>query len=62
MLVEMSLKAKMPELLEAEWVQKSNNAFHDISEKVEREIGLPKGKRVYKDWEEWIKKELKKNR
>ncbi len=61
-LVEMSVKAKMPELLEAEWVTKSNNAFHDISEKVEREIGLPKGKRVYKDWEEWIKKELKKNR
>jgi archaeal flagellar protein FlaI len=61
-LVEASVKTKMPELLEANWVLKSNNAFHEISEKVQKEIGLPKGKRVYKDWEDWLKKEIKRKK
>jgi hypothetical protein len=61
-LVELSVKAKMPDLIEAEWVIKANGAFHEISEKIEKEIGVPRGKRVYKEWEDWLKKELKKKR
>lgn len=58
-LVETSLKTKMPDMLEAEWVLKSNNVFHEISEKVQQEVGVPKGKRVFKEWEDWLKKEIK---
>ena len=61
-LVETSIKTKMPEMLEADWVLKSSNAFHDISEKIQQEIGVPKGKRVYKEWEDWLKKEIKRKR
>jgi archaeal flagellar protein FlaI len=61
-LVETSIKAKMPEMLEAEWTIKSSNVFHDISEKIQQEIGVPKGKRVYKEWEDWLKKEIKRKR
>jgi hypothetical protein len=61
-LVEASVKAKKPEMLEAPWVLKSNNAFHEISEKIQREIGVPKGKRVFMEWEDWMKKELKKGK
>lgn len=61
-LVEASIKTKKPEMLEAEWVLKSNNAFHEISEKVQKEIGVPKGKRVYTEWEDWMKKEIKRGK
>jgi type IV secretory pathway ATPase VirB11/archaellum biosynthesis ATPase len=52
-------KLKMPEILEAEFNTKSNNAFHEISDEVRKEIGLPEGKRVFNDWREWLKKEVK---
>lgn len=58
-LVEASLKTKMPDMLEAPFVLKANNAFHEISEKIQQEIGVPKGKRVFTDWEDWMKKEIK---
>jgi archaeal flagellar protein FlaI len=61
-LVEASIKAKRPEMLEADWVLRSNNAFHEISEKIQRELGVPKGKRVYTEWEDWMKKEIKKGK
>ncbi|MEM4703150.1 MAG: type II/IV secretion system ATPase subunit [Candidatus Pacearchaeota archaeon] len=59
-LVKASVSLKRPSLLEASWVVKSNNAFHEISEKVRQEIGVPKGKRVFREWQDWLKKELKK--
>lgn len=59
-IVESSLKLKMPELLEAQWIIKSNNSFHEISEKIMNEIGVPKGKRVFNEWQEWFKQEIKK--
>jgi type IV secretory pathway ATPase VirB11/archaellum biosynthesis ATPase len=61
-LVETSIKAKMPEMLEAEWTLKSSNVFHEISEKIQQELGVPKGKRVFKEWEDWLKKEIKRKR
>ena len=59
-LVEASMKTKNADMLEAPFVLKANNAFHEISEKVQAEIGVPKGKRVFTDWEDWLKKEIKK--
>jgi len=61
-LVEASVKAKMPELLEAAWVVKSNNAFHIISDKIREEIGVPQGKRVFSQWQAWLEQEIKRKK
>ena len=61
-LVEASIKTKDPTLLEAPFVVKSNNAFHEISDKVRQEIGIPQGKRVFKEWQIWLEHELKKKK
>jgi hypothetical protein len=45
--------------LEAPFIIKSNNAFHDISDKVTQELGIPEGKRVFSEWKEWLKTEIK---
>jgi len=58
-LVKMSEKSKIPELLEASFNAKSNNVFHQISDKIRGEIGLPEGKRVFREWYDWLKKEIK---
>lgn len=61
-MVKVADKIKMPELLEAPWVLKANNMFHDISDKVRQEIGVPRGREVFKEWQDWLKKELRKKR
>ncbi|UCD06919.1 MAG: type II/IV secretion system ATPase subunit [Candidatus Aenigmatarchaeota archaeon] len=58
-LVEMSEKLKMPELIEAEWIVKNNSMFHLIGENIRKEIGFPDPERIYLEWNNWIKKELK---
>ncbi len=50
----------MPELLEAEWVTRSNSEFHLIAEKLRTEVGAAEADRVFKEWEKWIKEKLKK--
>ncbi len=60
--VKIATKLKKPELLEAPWVIKYNNMFHEISDKVRQEIGVPKGSRVFKEWQDWLKKELKRKK
>jgi hypothetical protein len=59
-LVRSSIIAKRPDILEAAWVVKSNNMFHEFSEKIKTEIGTPQGKRVFRDWQDWLKKEIRK--
>jgi len=61
-IVKVANKTKRPELFEAPWVIKCNNTFHNISDQIRKEIGIPKGKRVFKEWQDWLKKELKKKR
>ncbi len=61
-IVEASIKAKDPNLLEAPFVIKCNNSFHEISDKVRQEVGVPQGKRVFKEWSVWLEHELKKKR
>jgi len=57
--VDYSEKVKVPELLEGEFTVKSNNAFHQISDKVVEEIGLPTSERVFPEWKKWLDKESK---
>jgi len=58
-LVDFSEKAKMPDLLEAKFTVKSNNAFHQISDEVTKEIGLPTSDSVFPKWKRWLEKEAK---
>ncbi|MCK5321383.1 type II/IV secretion system ATPase subunit [Candidatus Pacearchaeota archaeon] len=57
--VDFAERMKMPELLEAGWTVKSNNAFHQISDKVSKEIGLPTSGEVFPKWKKWLEGESK---
>ena len=52
----------MPELLESAFNARSNNAFHLISDRVVREIGLPEGKIVFREWQDWLRDEIKRKK
>jgi len=58
-MVEFSEKLNKPEILEAEWVVSSNEAFHLISEEVSREVGYVDSKLVYERWLNWFKNKLR---
>ncbi len=58
-IVDVSKRMNLPQILEAEFIVKSNNAFHQISDKVTKETGLPKGEMVYPEWKRWLDKEVK---
>jgi archaeal flagellar protein FlaI len=53
-------KMKMPQLLEAEFTVLSNNAFHQISDEVHKEVGLPVSERVFPEWKNWLDKQAMK--
>jgi type IV secretory pathway ATPase VirB11/archaellum biosynthesis ATPase len=55
-----SERLKMPELLEAPFIVSSNNAFHEISNKITKDVGVPDSKLVFREWESWLKEELRK--
>jgi len=52
-LVDLAEKMKKPDIMEAPFVAVSNNMFHQISENIRNEIGLPVGKRVFPEWQKW---------
>jgi len=58
-LVDCSVKAKMPKLLEAGFVIRSNDEFHRISDRIIEEIGYTDPKRILFDWKEWLRKKIK---
>jgi len=58
-LVDFSKKVNMPNLLESKFNSLSNNLFHEFSKKVQEEIGLPEGKRVFKLWQDWLKEQVR---
>jgi len=58
-ILNMAEKTGMPELLEAKFNSMCNAAFHEISESVRREIGLPESKRVFPLMQNFMKKEIK---
>ena len=58
--VKQSLKAEMPDLLEAPFTIECNDMFHKISEKVREEVGTMDTKRIFFDWNEWLKRTIKK--
>lgn len=58
-LVDTAQKTGDSNLLEAGFVVKSNDEFHRLSSLVAEEVGFTDPKRVYSEWESWLKSELK---
>ncbi|MBN2330728.1 MAG: type II/IV secretion system ATPase subunit [Candidatus Aenigmarchaeota archaeon] len=58
-IVDMSIKLQRPELLEADWITRSNSHFHIISENIMKETGSVDSKTVYNEWLAWMKRSLR---
>ncbi|HLD15543.1 MAG TPA: type II/IV secretion system ATPase subunit [Candidatus Nanoarchaeia archaeon] len=61
-LVQYSEKAKMLEVLEADFVTMANDVFHRVSDQVQEEVGSQDSKRIFFEWDDIIKKEIKKRK
>lgn len=59
-IVDISQKLKREDLLEAKFCLIANTLFHEISDEVTKEIGVPLGKRVFPEWRKQLDKEIKK--
>ncbi|MBI5797626.1 hypothetical protein HZA98_01840 [Candidatus Woesearchaeota archaeon] len=59
MLVDYAEKTKMPQLLEAEFSLLGNDMHHRIAESIQEETGALDTKRIKTEWEEWLKKEIR---
>jgi len=59
-IVKVSDKSNIPELLEAGFTVLSNTTFHEISDNVRQEVGLPVGERVFPEWQKWLNQQIKK--
>ena len=54
--------ANIPDMLEAPFIVYSNNIFHSLSDKITKEIGIPESKRVFPEFQKWLKEEIKKKK
>jgi hypothetical protein len=61
-IVKAAEKNNYPDLLEAEFVIKSNDQFHLASEIIQRETGTLDSKKIFFEWNEWLKREIKKKK
>ena len=58
-LLNYSEKTKNNDILEARFVIASNDEFHRISNRIKKEIGNLEPRRIFYEWEEWLKKSIK---
>jgi type IV secretory pathway ATPase VirB11/archaellum biosynthesis ATPase len=58
-IVDVADKLNRPDILEAEFNSLSNNMFHQFSQDVQEEIGLPTSDMVFPKWQKWLMKEIK---
>ena len=61
-IVNLSNKSNDTSLLEAPFNVLSNNMFHEISDKVSIEFGLPVSDKVFSEWKKWADEEVEKRR
>ena len=59
-LVQFAEKTNNPDLIEAEFVIQCNDQFHKISESVREDIGTLESKRIFFEWDEWLRRHVKK--
>ncbi|HLD11015.1 MAG TPA: ATPase, T2SS/T4P/T4SS family [Candidatus Nanoarchaeia archaeon] len=60
-IVEYSEKTNIPDLLEAPTTIFMNDEFHRISEKIKEQTGALDSKKIFFDWEESLKRYIKRN-
>ncbi|HLC54983.1 MAG TPA: ATPase, T2SS/T4P/T4SS family, partial [Candidatus Nanoarchaeia archaeon] len=58
-LVDFAELSKDSSILEADFVVQSNDAFHRVSDSVQEESGSLDNKRIFLEWESWLKKAMK---
>ncbi len=58
-LVNYSEQMKMPSLLEADFVIQANDQYHKISDNIKEEVGNLDSKRIFFDWNEWLKRSVR---
>jgi len=58
-LLDYAQKLNAPDLLEAKFVVDVNDQFHRITDKVKSEVGSMDSKRIFFEWNEWLKKSSK---
>jgi len=58
-IVEVAKKTGNENILESSFNVLSNNAFHQISDNVRQEIGLPLSNRVFPEWQRWLNEQIK---
>ena len=59
-LVKYAVKINQKSLLEAKFMVQSNDIFHQISDKIREEIGFVDSKKIFFEWNEWLKEAIKK--
>src|SRR3989338_6095863 len=59
-IVDAYLKAGNKDILEAPFVIRCNDMFHLLSEKIKEEVGSMEPKRILFEYQDWLKKEIKK--
>jgi type IV secretory pathway ATPase VirB11/archaellum biosynthesis ATPase len=58
-LVDIAKKLDNNELLEARFVVEANDQFHKISDKIKDEVGSLDSKRIFFEWNDWLKRTAK---
>lgn len=59
-IVDIAEKTNNMELLEADFVILANDQFHRVSDKIREEVGFLDSKRIFFEWNEWLKNAVKK--
>jgi len=55
-LMDTSIKMDKPSLLEADFAIEANDQFHKITEEVKEETGVTDSKKIFFNWNEWLKR------
>ena len=61
-LVDTAKKINNSQILESGFNTLSNHMFHEISDDVRQEVGLPISERVFPEWQKWLNDEIKKKK
>jgi len=59
-MVDVAKKTKDMDLLEAEFYVRSKDEFHIVSERIREEVGALDSNRIFFEWNEWLKRAVKK--
>ncbi len=61
-MVNFAVKHEDLSLLEAPFVIQCNDEFHRISDNIKEEVGILDSKRIFFEWNEWLKRSIKKKK